>query len=211
MLTKNTPNLLPDPKNPNPSGLCGCGCGELAPLATATHRDRNEVKGFPRRYVPGHKNGPTRRPVVERFWDHVEKSDNCWLWTGCPSAFGHGKISMGGIGSKEVGAHRLSWEIHCGPIPDGLSVLHTCDVPACVRPDHLFLGRQRDNIADMIAKGRNAYGERSGMAKLTQKDADAIRKLAAMKMKQVTIAALFCVSKCTVSEVVSGKRWGIIH
>lgn len=91
-------------------------------------------------------------PLETRFWQRVEKTDGCWRWTGPLHAFGYGLIWRGG---NNVGAHRISWEIHVGPIPDGLFVLHRCDNPPCVRPDHLFLGTQADNIHDMVAKGRN--------------------------------------------------------
>jgi hypothetical protein len=111
-----------------------------------------------------------------RFWAAVDKTDTCWLWTGCTIGNGYGRISRNG---ESVRAHRAAWELRCGPIPDGLQVLHTCDNPACVRNDdagwyevngvrhprlgHLWLGTDADNKADMIAKGRNAQGERHGM------------------------------------------------
>ena len=90
--------------------------------------------------------------VITRFWKRVEKSDGCWLWKNKPSGDGYGKM---GIGAKEIKAHRLSYLIHYGDIPDGLWVLHTCDVRTCVRPDHLFLGTYLDNIADMVGKNRH--------------------------------------------------------
>ena len=95
-----------------------------------------------------------------RFWSKVRKGDGCWEWAGCRSK-GYGKIALGlesGLpkGKRVVKAHRVSWLIHFGPIPDGLFVCHRCDNPPCVRPDHLYLGTCADNSRDMIRKGRGA-------------------------------------------------------
>lgn len=95
---------------------------------------------------------PRSRPLVERFWEKVEKTAGCWVWTGSRVFYGYGNI--GGPGNKNIRAHRLSWELHNGPIPNGLCVLHTCDNPGCVRPDHLFLGTQKQNAEDKAQKGR---------------------------------------------------------
>lgn len=98
-----------------------------------------------------------KRPVEERFWEKVEKLTDCWVWTAGTDDKGYGRIlnkrkEHGG----ETRAHRLSWILHNGPIPTGLYVLHKCDNPPCVRPDHLFLGTNLDNMRDMKEKGRAA-------------------------------------------------------
>jgi len=104
-------------------------------------------------------------PIEDRFWAKVSKAngDACWLWTG--GKYRHprtreetyGCISVGSRSDeskKMVAAHKVAWELANGPIPSGMKVCHRCDVPACVRPDHLFLGTQRDNVQDMVNKKR---------------------------------------------------------
>ena len=87
------------------------------------------------------------------FWAKVDKSGECWTWTGARDPRGYGRL---GRGRKTLFAHRFSWEEENGPIPNGLFVCHSCDNPACVRPSHLFLGTQKDNIRDMMSKNRGA-------------------------------------------------------
>lgn len=101
----------------------------------------------------GKKNGPDRTPIADRFWRHVEKGEGCWLWTGFCTPTGYGKTS---VERRPAYAHRVSWELRYGPIPRGLYVCHSCDNPSCVRPDHLFVATQRENLRDMSLKGRGS-------------------------------------------------------
>ena len=112
------------------------------------------VKGQPMRFINGHVQ---RLPhdVDKRFWSRIQKTDGCWNWTGALNTHGYGHMR---VNSRQTPMHRLSWEKANGPIPDGLSVLHKCDNRRCVRPDHLFLGTQADNMQDKIAKGRHRGG-----------------------------------------------------
>ena len=97
---------------------------------------------------------PTRRGYerdVLEFWNHVTKTDGCWVWD-TPAPNGYGRINFDGI---RLLAHRVSWIIHNGAIPADAQVNHTCDVRLCVRPEHLYLGTQRDNVRDEMERGRN--------------------------------------------------------
>lgn len=90
--------------------------------------------------------------IEERFFDKVNKTDSCWLWTGSLTSRGYGSI---GVDGKNVSAHRLSYMLFNGDIPDGFVVCHSCDVPACVNPEHLWVGTASDNMKDMVAKNRH--------------------------------------------------------
>lgn len=95
--------------------------------------------------------------MIDRFWSKVDKSGECWNWTGARTAPGwHGMFASDATraGRTMVLAHRHSWALANGPVPDGLNVLHRCDNAGCVRPDHLFLGTHSDNMRDRSAKGR---------------------------------------------------------
>jgi hypothetical protein len=91
-------------------------------------------------------------PAEERFWLRVQKSDGCWTWQGAKGDHGYGHFTADG--GVDVSTHRYSYQLHHGEIPPGMVICHRCDNPVCVNPDHLFLGTQRDNVQDMIQKGR---------------------------------------------------------
>ncbi|WP_419146536.1 HNH endonuclease signature motif containing protein [Pseudomonas nitroreducens] len=94
-------------------------------------------------------------PIHLRFWAHVDRKadDDCWEWTGSKDGHGYGTLSAGG-GRPPQKAHRIAFEMAHGPIPAGLVVRHKCDNPGCVNPNHLEVGTQKDNSADMVARGR---------------------------------------------------------
>jgi HNH endonuclease len=108
----------------------------------------------------GHKGRPTV-PIEKRFWMKVAgrellDTETCWLWIGAQNGYGYGVISYG---RRQVLAHRISWELHKGPIPEDSCILHKCDTPLCVNPDHLELGTQADNMRDKRIKNRVPKGE----------------------------------------------------
>lgn len=107
---------------------------------------------------PACRNAARVVPLAERFWRRVDKSGPCWIWTGAQGHHGYGRIGIGGHDGPTVLAHRVAWELSNGPVPEGLCVLHRCDNPPCVNPDHLFVGTQADNIRDCKEKGRMRNG-----------------------------------------------------
>jgi hypothetical protein len=96
---------------------------------------------------------------LDRFWSKVNKTENCWLWTGSKYKEGYGLI----WDKPKIGrAHRISYELAYGPIPEGLCIAHKCDTPSCVNPDHLFAATHAENMRDRDNKGRHAKGDRHG-------------------------------------------------
>jgi hypothetical protein len=158
------------------------------------------------------------RPLWHASRAHMSAMVPCKLWTGAKKVNGYGQCTIEG---KTFYVHRLAWEEAYGPIPDGLCVCHFCDVPACINPHHLFLGTHTDNMRDMVAKGRQATGERHGFynngrlragekntqAKLTWDDIALIRLFSAAGATQPFIAKRYDVSQQSVSNIVTGKKW----
>jgi len=144
---------------------------------------------------------------LTRFWAKVDKSGECWIWTGAHHNFGYGNFAMGG---RMRHAHKVAWELEYGPVPEGLHVCHNCpggDNPACVRPSHLFLGTPADNTADMIAKGRQARGERVHNAKLTEETVRTIIARALQGERGAKLAREYHVAPKTISRIVHGCDW----
>lgn len=144
------------------------------------------------------------RDPLRRFWSRVRKGDGCWIWLGKPTPKGYGIIS---VDKRHAYAHRFAFALHNGPIPDGLDVLHSCDNPLCVNPEHLFLGTHVDNMADMVAKGRNPRGERMGNTRLSDADARRIRELHRRGLKPKQLGAIFGVAPPVIGNIVARRTW----
>ncbi len=154
-------------------------------------------------------------PLEERFWAKVDKSGECWLWTGSQTKSGYGMFNL-------VRAHRFSWELAHGPISDNLLVCHDCpggDNPLCVNPAHLWLGTSGDNTRDAARKGQMPTGDKNGsrlhpekrqrgdqhpMAKLTSEQ---VKEVRASTENNVAIARRLGVTDRLISAIRSGKVW----
>lgn len=147
----------------------------------------------------------TFEDIASRFDSLTKINGECLDWTGgFEKRWGYGRIKIRG---KSVKAHRLSYQIHVGSIPEGMLVCHKCDRPICVNPEHLFIGTNLDNQRDCIAKGRQAIriGEQAATAKLTSAQVLEIRLLRDVAVKLV--AARFGVKPRTIYAVWSRQNW----
>jgi len=151
-----------------------------------------------------------RLSVRQRFEANVipVTESGCWLWSAVcldnDMSYGFMKID-----NKRHLAHRISYELFNGVIPDGELVLHRCDVQSCVNPAHLFVGTQLDNVNDMMTKGRGVArrGELNGNSKLTQIDVDGIRSDYAACRSPLALSKKYGVSKSTIKNIVTGSHW----
>ena len=143
-----------------------------------------------------------------RFWRYVNKTDGCWVWIGGRRNGRYGDFAVGHP-NKHMLAHRFSWTLHNGPVPTGLHVLHKCDNPPCVNPDHLFLGTAADNARDKVSKGRQSrvQGERHHNAKLCVSKVQDIRRECATGTTQREAAKKYGVSQRLVYMVVHKQIW----
>ena len=148
-----------------------------------------------------------RRPTLmlgPRFWSKVNKTEYCWEWTGCRGNNGHwhGRFYYNG---RMQQAHRLAWEEAHGPIPAGQHVLHKCDRPTCVRPDHLYLGTAADNMADMVLRGRCTN------AKVTATEVAEIRRRSSTGATTKELLQRFNISKTQVQKIVKREAWKVVE
>lgn len=147
--------------------------------------------------------GPKAVPFASRY--EPEPMSGCWLWISSVTEDGYGRMWFSG---KEVRAHRHSWELVNGIVPEGLVVMHKCDNPSCVNPDHLALGTVAENRADCVGKRRQARGERQGLAKLTATQVLEIRtRFSAGETRISSLAVDYAVSTFAIRCVVNRSCW----
>ena len=144
----------------------------------------------------------------ERIEAKVERipEAGCWIWMGSSQVRGYGEIISN---NRKYLAHRASYEAFVGQIPKGMYVCHACDNVACVNPNHLFLGTQKQNLQDMKTKGRSTRGEKNAMSKLTENDVRTIKKFFFTKedVADKEIAKLYNVCRQTINSIRTGRKW----
>jgi hypothetical protein len=148
--------------------------------------------------------------VCAKFWEWTAKADDdsCWTWVGEKVPAGYGQLRFTTNHRKwSLRAHRVSWMIANGPIPDGMLILHKCDNRACVNPAHLFLGTDMDNVVDRLVKRRQPRGYRNAAAKIVEADVVLIRTLFAFGAMRSAIAAHFGITPQHTSEIINGRKW----
>lgn len=148
-------------------------------------------------------------PAEQRFWNKVDRRgrDDCWEWLGAKLPRGYGIIGVGDsrAGSATTGAHRFSYELHYGPIPDGYYVMHSCDNPSCVNPHHLSVGTPADNNHDTVRKGRRKGGRD---VVIGQENAVAIRrKFSAKESSAKMLSEEYNVSLRYIYKIINGEYW----
>lgn len=146
-----------------------------------------------------------------RFWSKVALPINsmmgqnlCWEWQGA-KINGYGKFWLDG---KNVSAHRVSYQLTKGPIPDGMKILHLCDNPGCCNPRHLIPGTTQDNSDDMISRGRSAKGEEVGASFLTETQ---VKEIKSSPLGPTDLARKYHVTKSTISKIKLGRTWGHVQ
>lgn len=202
-----------------PFGYCHCGCGQKTTIAKSSDKRKGSIKGQPRNFLQGHATRikpPREIDYVASFWEKVNKDGSipphmphlgkCWEWTGsCLASFGYGSFYVNSI---QIRAHRYSWQLAYGEIPNNLWVLHKCDNPKCVNPFHLFLGTTQDNTEDKVSKNRSARGEKSGMHKISNQDAELIRnRYAYEKITQLELGKEFGLHQSEISRIIHRKAF----
>lgn len=159
----------------------------------------------------------TDEQFAAKFWSRTRREGECLIWTGPTIRSGNGVYrGQANRHGKKILAYRFAYTLAIGPIPDGLQVCHTCDVPLCVEPSHLFLGTQSDNLQDMVRKGRaswqtrpetRARGKHHGMAKLNETTVRIIRAILAGGWPKHEVAARYGVSRELIHKIHQREIW----
>ena len=142
--------------------------------------------------------------MEERFWSKVDKTGECWLWTGLKNEWGYGTTWRGGKNEK---VHRISWILSGNTIPEGHVVRHKCRNRHCCNPEHLETGTQAENNADKIRDGTSNRGVKNPTAKLTEDQVREIRAKYASGALQKSLAEEYGVTQRTISYIITRKNW----
>jgi hypothetical protein len=158
---------------------------------------------------------PASRPLRERFWEKVDKQGPigpyvdtpCWIWTASKSKRGYGQIGV--AASRPQRAHRVSWRLEHGEIPQGVHVLHRCHNTSCVNPDHLYLGTAQNNADDRVQAGRASApkGSKHPNSILCESDVLEIIRLRSLDISYSQIAKQFNTTAVNVCDICVGKSW----
>lgn len=203
------PRVAPKPRGRNTCTIDGCRAYVNGRGLCAKHYQRWRKYGDP--LAPPVKSPGRKQPAAEvRFWRQVRVAgvDECWEWTGGKHRGLYGVLSVNG---RQQRAHRFSYELHVGPIPDGLYVCHACDNPGCVNPAHLWLGTNEQNTADKTAKGRQARvrGIANPSAKLTADQVRAIRSDKSHSRRE--LAAMYGLHYMTIGRILRRESYSEIQ
>jgi len=188
--------------------LCRCDCGnEKVTLETSLYN--GSIKSCGCHEYKG-KKIYDKENLNELMKEKIESSisineKGCWIWNKSKHRQGYGNLNYKKIPSL---AHRVSWMVYVGEIPNGIKVCHRCDIPSCVNPQHLFLGTQKDNVNDAVLKGK-FEGRRQGKRrnKLTINQVNEIRHLSSQGKQRKELEKLFCVSQTCIAKILTGVSW----
>lgn len=150
--------------------------------------------------------GAKHGPLVDRLMDKVlgEPNSGCWLWMGYILPDGYGRIWGGKDIGRNLGTHQAAYTVFVGPIPPGMFVCHKCDTPACIRPDHLFLGTCQDNANDMVSKKRHKFGSRIARTNLTEQQ---VSDILSDLRSYPEIAKDYGVTEDVICRIQIGRSW----
>lgn len=193
---------------------CECSCGTVVMALTSALRSSRKASCGCLRVEKAGALGKAnlRGTLEERFWRYVKPKAGCWEWQGPHNAAGYGVI---GAGYARFVATRVALNLilHCPDPGPHLVVMHTCDNPPCCNPEHLIVGTQKANLADMRAKGRGskvrASGANNGQSVLSRETALEVLRQAGTGLSQKTLAAQFSVSNGTIFNVLQGTHWSL--